>query len=242
MKVLTEADLRSAGGGTSQNEYRVSRDTFVTPLAKEYMRDHKIRLVIADEDAGRTRKTMTVSQRLSEGFVDAATGERLESKPEMMTHLRANLLVPKTHPRIELRGFLDSLQAQILLLQHECRREDLRRDLGSVLEAVKEIMGAEVKEEQVTFSLFGLSLEEIHRQSYQVKETFGMGHPVPEVSMGEMALRLNLLRTDVRKAELAAARSFPDGDRLGIVEGLNRLSSGVYVLFCRVVSGYYAKE
>ena len=53
----------------------------------------------------------------------------MEEKPEEMTHLRGNRLVPKTHPRIRFRGQLDSLMAQVLELQ--CRaaadRTALRR-------------------------------------------------------------------------------------------------------------------
>ena len=44
-------------------------------------------------------------------------------------------------------------------------------------------------------------------------------------------------------AELAAARAFECGgnscSRPDIIEGLNRMSSCVYILMCRKLSGYY---
>ena len=53
--------------------------------------------------------------------------------------------------------------------------------------------------------------------------------------MGETALELNCLRTQVREAELAAAAAFGEG-REDILRCLNRLSSAVYILFCRLVA------
>ena len=40
-----------------------------------------------------------------------------EEKPEHMTHLNAQVLVRKDHPRIRFRGMLDLLEAELLLLE-----------------------------------------------------------------------------------------------------------------------------
>ena len=48
MKILTEAMLRSAALGEDTTEYCVDADVFVTPLAREYLRDRRISLVIAE--------------------------------------------------------------------------------------------------------------------------------------------------------------------------------------------------
>ena len=54
-----------------------------------------------------------------------ATGERLSDKPEDLTHLVDDeSLVPKTHPRIALRGKLDLLQSQLLDAQVAGRVQD----------------------------------------------------------------------------------------------------------------------
>ena len=42
-------------------------------------------------------------------------GGYMEEKPEHMTHLNGEYLVPKTHPRIRFRGAVDTLEAEILL-------------------------------------------------------------------------------------------------------------------------------
>ncbi|MFR2897964.1 hypothetical protein [Hungatella sp.] len=60
--------------------------------------------------------------------------------------------------------------------------------------------------------------------SHQVKETFGMNHPIPDASMGKTALELNLLRAEIREVELAAANAFEDEEKdFGIIKALNLL-------------------
>ncbi len=241
MEILTEVDLRAARITTS--EYRVLEGVFVTPLAREYLKERGIRLIrtaAPDDFSG----AMSVTQVKESGTVlyrDALTGETYQKKPEHMTHLCGNLLVSKSHPRIRFRGQLDSLQARIVLLQSEqSGSEKLCRDLGELLHFVQEILGAEVKEIPVRKQeLFGWGYEELREKSHHVREEFGFDHPIPSCTMDRQALELNVLRTEVREAELSAVASFPDGDVLGVIQAMNRLSSGVYILFCRVLAGYY---
>ena len=50
-----------------------------------------------------------------------------------MTHLDAQVLGPKDHPRIRFRGCVDSLEADLLLAQREAHDEGYRaicKDLG----------------------------------------------------------------------------------------------------------------
>ena len=44
-------------------------------------------------------------------------GGKLTEKPEHMTHLHSNVLVPKTHSRIAFRGAMDTLEGELLLAQ-----------------------------------------------------------------------------------------------------------------------------
>lgn len=248
MNVLTEADLRTAGISRADREYRVPEGTFVTPSAKEYLRDRGVCLVMipSSDKSSRPHASMTRTPIRKDGihtFKDAESGKGYEVKPEEMTHLRGNLLVSKTHPRIALRGKIDSLMARVLLMQVGCSSNQvLSRDLDSVLAYLQALLGAEVKEETLKETrLFGLDHSQIRTMSHNVKEHFGMDHPIPDCTMGETVLELNLLRTQVREAELAAANAFSEQDTLGLVEHLNRLSSGIYILFCRMVSGYYER-
>ncbi len=243
MKVLTEADLRTAKLSGKEKEYHVSEGTFVTGPAKEYLRDRGIRL-IWDKSPYQTMSCQKIVQQSPAPYVDAYTGKTYQKKPEEMTHLQGNLLVEKTDPRIELRGGLDFLQARVVLLQAKYRKNDrLREELDEVLRFIRAILGAEVKGDSCgELVLFGLRQEELKEMSHHVREYFGIDHPVPDSSMGEMALELNLLRTQVREVELAAARAFAEGDKLLVIQNLNRLSSGIYVLFCRCLIGYYEKK
>jgi ethanolamine utilization cobalamin adenosyltransferase len=74
----------------------------------------------------------------------------------------------------------------------------------------------------------------IHAISHNPLKYIGHDHLVPEVVHGVQVARLNLLRTQIREAELLAADVFIDRDfrvtRPDIMLALNRLSSAVYVL------------
>ena len=174
-------------------------------------------------------------------YVDYAGGRTLTEKPEEMTHLHGNVLVSKTHPRIAFRGKLDSLSAEILRVQEaawEAGETELAGHLQEVLDYVRDILGAEVKDEPLRgIRLEGMDAAAIRYASHHIRETAGIDHPIPDHRMGACAMALNRLRTEVRETELAAAQAFADESgrcaRKDIVEGLNRLSSYVYILFCR---------
>ena len=247
MNVLTEANLRSAHLVPGTKDFKVPAGTFVTPLAKQYLRDRNIRLVEQVHSAIEMPRVPIVPNG-EYTYIDAKTGQGYREKPEHMTHLRGNLLVPKTDLRIKLRGKLDSLEADILKTQvmaMQCGMPALAADLQDALRYTKQILAAEVKEEPLAeAALFGLSQAKLRYISHHIQEEFGISHPVPDYRMGEPAVSLNLLRTRVRETELAAAAFAKDlgAPRYDIVQALNRLSSGIYILFCRVVTGYYGKE
>lgn len=246
MKILTETMLRAATLAKNTTEYRVEPDVFVTPLAKEYLRDRGISLVIMDSQPAVMTRTPLPSHG-KHTYIDAQTGAGYSEKPEHMTHLRGNLLVPKTHPRIEFRGRLDSLQAEIICLQAEAcekKQDKLVTDLGDILYGTRCILGAEVKEEPLEpMKILGMTDKELRANSHNVKKYLGMDHPIPDYTMGRMAADLNRLRAKVREVELSAAHAFMTAEgvveRPDIIQHLNRLSSGVYIIFCRWLAGYY---
>ena len=246
MKILTETKLRAAALSKNTTEYRVESDVFVTPLAKEYLRDRGITLRIIDPQPAVMTRTPLVKQG-QRTYIDAATGAGYKEKPEYMTHLRGNVLVSKTHPRIEFRGQLDSLQADIVCLQTQAFDDGklgLIEDLGEILQAVQHILGAEVKDAPMErIQLLGLTDEELREQSHNVKKYIGIDHPIPDYRMGRMAAELNRLRTRIREVELSAARAFisEEGsiERQDIIQQLNRMSSGAYIIYCRWLAGFY---
>jgi ethanolamine utilization cobalamin adenosyltransferase len=168
-------------------------------------------------------------------------------KPEYLTHLCADVLVPKTHGRIRFRGILDSLEADVIeaqALASSLGEGWYTERLGETLDCLRRVLAAEVKETPLPeFTLFGLSEEELHAQSHNVRAAFGMdGHPVPDYTMGPLAVRLNTLRARIREGELLAVRVFWGGaeerpcGREDIIRVMNRLSSAFYWLFCRCIS------
>ena len=165
----------------------------------------------------------------------------------MMTSLSGDRMVSKADGRIRFRGLIDSLESETIEVQFlaDSLGEQYYRDaLGEVLDYLREIMAAEVRESPFGMRcLFGLSTEELHRQSHDVAGAFGFaGHPLPDYRQGPLAALLNTLRAHIREVELCAVRVFG-----GAAEGaspprredlplaLNSLSSALYWLYCRSV-------
>lgn len=240
MKIIDESDLRAGLIPQSTKVYRVAQGCALTPLAKEYLASRGIAVIYGKFTAGDAQATAQTKK--FKRYTDAATGQILAEKPEYMTQICGNLLVPKTHPRIELRGRLDSLESKILEVQLAAKRagkEALYADLNEVLSYVRAVLAAEVKDKSFDrTTLFGLDEDGLRRVSHNTKDEFGFTHPVPDAAMGESAVLLNSLRTQARECELSAVRAFGSG-RVDIVRALNRLSSGIYILFCREVAGRY---
>ena len=160
------------------------------------------------------------------------SGGWVEEKPESMTHLHGNVLVPKTHPRIAFRGAMDTLEAELLLAQQVLQGEK-RQQVGEVLQLSRQILKWEVLEEPAAApGLLGLSWEELHRRSHFPQDCYGQPHFMPQVTDGPEILQLNRARCAARAAELAAAGAFADreGGREDLLLLLNRLSSALYVL------------
>ncbi|MDR1971842.1 MAG: hypothetical protein LBQ46_07960 [Treponema sp.] len=160
-------------------------------------------------------------------------------------------LVSKTDRRIRFRGLIDSLEAETIeaqVLASGLGEPYYCGCLGELLAALRGILAAEVKETSFTLpDLFGFSPEELHRQTHNPAASFGLaGHPLPDYRQGSLAARLNTLRAHVREAELYAVRAFcPEAAagpaevaarREDLAQALNRLSSALYWLYCRLLS------
>ena len=221
MDVLTEASLRSACP-LGECEYTYAPGTFVTKTAREYAVQHHIRLV----EQGWTAM----------GYTKPADEGAAAVKPEAMTHIRAGELVAKTDPRIGFRGKMDSFQGEVLCTMafaHRSKKAWLVDDLTDVLQLCRNILAAEVKQTPLAeWTLFGMDAESIHKASHQPP------HPVPDYRMGETAMALNRLRALSRELELCWLAAYPSEARPDIVLALNRLSSGLYLLFRKEVKDH----
>ncbi len=252
MDILTEADLRCGKIKAVNGIVTVNEGTFVTPLAYEYLKSNSIDLAFSSKSnkGGSFGKGVMSYSKIpatgSRRFVDFETGCGYSEKPEHMTHLRENLLVSKDNPRILLRGKFDSLEAIIINTQIVAQKNgygNIAEDLEDVLSFVQVLLACEVKDEAVPeIKLLGMNSQRLRYVSHHLKEEFGIEHSVPHYSMGEVCAALNFLRTFIRETELAAVKAFyRDGkiERSDIVEALNRLSSCVYIIFCKKVTEQY---
>lgn len=201
--------------------YLGARDQ-LTSSARDYLTRERIEILPASQAAPERYRL------LSGGF--------MEGKPEHMTHLNAQVLVPKTHPRIAFRGKLDSLEAELLLCGQDFPH--LEKDLGEVLELARRIIRCDVLEEPLPDGkLCGLTEEELHKRSHFPQDFYGQPHFMPGIKDSREVLRLNRLRCAVREAEISAAAAFvtPEGSvtRPDILRAMNRMSSMVYILMIR---------
>ncbi len=164
------------------------------------------------------------------------SGGYMDEKPEHMTHLHGDVLVPKTHPRIAFRGAMDLLEAELLLcaLHVPACQKELEEILALARNILRwEVLGEPVREEP----LCGLTQQELRSHSHRPQDYYGQPHFMPSVSDGEAVLRLNRVRSIARMAELKAAAAFttPTGglEREDILRCLNRMSSMLYILMIK---------
>ena len=199
--------------------FYLGRGDQLTSAARDWLNRERIGILPADQ-------ARPDRYRLSGGgFV--------EEKPEHMTHLNAQLLVPKTHPRILFRGKVDTLEAELILAQ--LALPEKAPQLGEILALARRILRCDVLEEPLQQeTLCGLTQEEQRRRSHFPQEYYGQPHFMPESSDGEAVALLNRVRCAAREAELAAAAAFRDREgnptRLDILRALNRMSSMLYIL------------
>ena len=166
------------------------------------------------------------------------SGAMLSEKPEHMTHLHGNILVPKTHPRIAFRGTIDTLEGELLLAQAAlCKPHD--EQLGEILNFARGIIRCDVMDEPVPEGkLCGMTDQELRQRSHFPQNFYGQPHFMPEAQDGEQLLRVNRARCAARAAELAAVNAFCDREgnptRPDILKALNRLSSMLYIIMIQL--------
>jgi ethanolamine utilization cobalamin adenosyltransferase len=223
----------------------VAPGTLVTPSAAEYLKTRGISITYGD-----ARETPAVATTGTTGRKEkpldspppavrfyGPDGGSFDHKPEALTHLQGNHLVYKDHPRIIWRGKLDRLTALIVEAQYlgvEKENQELVDELQEILEFVRRLLPCEYKNIPVEeFHLLGLSSQELRDRSHNPAQYYGHPHLLTDYRMGPLSIRLNLLRTEVREVECAAAAAFngvgtPRRD--DIIEALNRLSSLFYIM------------
>ena len=188
----------------------------LTSDARDYLNRERIQILPAEQARPQRYRLLT--------------GGYMEEKPEHMTHLNGEFLVPKTHPRIAFRGAMDTLEAEILLCQ--LALPDFRKELGELLELARNLIRCDVLGEPVKeTNLCGLTQEQLRSHSHRPQDFYGQPHFMPSAEDGETVLRLNRVRCAAREAELKAVAAMPE--REDILRAMNRMSSMVYILMIR---------
>lgn len=212
----TKANIRNREG---KRVFFLGKGDQLTSSARDYLTEHRIEIRPAE-----TAKIETY-RLLNGGF--------FTEKPEHMTHLQGDILVPKSHPRIAFRGAVDTLEAELLLCQQAAPH--LKEKLQEILELTRRLIPCEVLGEPVTEGkLCGLTEHEIRTHSHYPQAHYGQPHFMPAVSDGPVILQLNKARTAARQGELRAVAAFVDENgnptREDILRCCNRLSSILYIM------------
>ena len=160
-------------------------------------------------------------------------GGYMDVKPEYMTHLNAQVLVPKTHPRILFRGAVDTLEAE-LLLACASATGDIRKQLEEALDYTRNLLRYEVLDEPVKETLLGgMDEKTLRERSHRPQEFYGQPHFMPGPEDGLLLLQVNKARCAARAAELKAVAAFPEG-REDLLRAFNRLSSFLYLIMIQL--------
>ena len=172
-------------------------------------------------------------------------GSAVRDKPSHLTQLDAHRFAPKTDARIRLRGRLDSLHALTLAVGARARAEGhtvTAGQLDTLAAYCRELLAAEYHGRAPgAIALADLDEDTIHHASHHPEEAVGLPHLVPDADHPETLHWLNLLRCQVREAEVLVLDAYPpDRDHSEVARGLsraiNRLSSAVYVLELRLAA------
>ena len=210
------ANIRNRDG---KRVYYLGRGDQLTSTARDFLRRERIE-ILPGSQARPERYRL-----LSGGYA--------EEKPEHMTHLNGEVLVPKTHPRIRFRGKMDTLEAELILCQLVPGAPE--GALGEILDLSRKILRCDVLEEPLRQdTLCGLTQDEQRERSHMPQDYYGQPHFMPQASDGSVIAGLNRARCFAREAELAAVEAFSDREgnllREDIPKALNRMSSMLYLL------------
>jgi len=255
--VITESELRELWRDGKNELPPFPPGTRFSPSAQDFLKAHNLQIRFESAPASNLQPPTSNSGKpewdkpgtfpvVLTGPVPVCSvcGQPLppSGKPDHMTQLDAGHFAPKTHPRVKLRGRLDTLHALIMLVAAEARRYQLPRlagHLDTLAAYCREIQSAEYNDRAVQpLAVAGKSEEEIHEISHWPDKHLGIPHIVPGPDDHAILHWLNYVRTTTREVEIVALEVYPPpeprnpstGSGQGLARALNRLSSAVYYL------------
>lgn len=211
-----KSNIRNRGG---KRVFFLGKEDTLTPSARDWLRNERIEILPAEQ--------ANIQEYATEN------GAIFREKPENYTHLRGNILVPKTHPVIAFRGAVDTLQAQLLLAQAVVPMV-MQPMVGEILTLARNLIRWEVLQEPAEFhTLLGLTAEQLREHSHFPLKYYGIPHFMPEYTDGTAILQLNVCRCAARNVELTAVHAFGE-TRADLLLLLNRMSSAIYILMVQL--------
>ncbi len=248
IQYITEDEAKTRAQ-KSTGQCRIFSYERLTPAAAEYLRANNCTIVQAEkhpisfENASSIpipgETVAPVAEAVEPSVAAPVASAACVCKPcAGSTYLDAETRVLKSHPRIEIRGRLDSLIAVTVLVQTQFDSQNrlpglLKSGLNDIKNWLWQILASDVSGEPVgALSAYGMNAEMIHAVSLDPQTYLGQGHIVPDAALGQNVALLNWLRTEAREIEVVLAKH---GDREDLLEACNRLSTAVYVLMLLTV-------
>ena len=233
MRFLTEEDIKTRCSAPG-SMLRLAADERLTPSASEYASRFRIEIV---QHCGTCAVEQTAKAEVSLDVRRPSVTTATACVP--MTHLDAGSVVPKSHPRVEFRGKLDSLLATAILVRTQfdarnCIAPYLKECLDDVTTWIMCILTSDVSGEAcIIKGMGGMDMDTVHTVSRDPDTYLGITPFVPDGSLGGNAALVNWLRALAREAEVAGAKCALG--REDVASALNRLSSALYVLLLLTV-------
>ncbi len=221
MNFLTEEDIRARNVGNG-GTLVLAKGERLTPSATEYANELRITVQDSNVSGG--------ACDVSEGAACSATGC---NPAQELTYLEQGVQVPKNHPAVTMRGKLDTMLSQIVLVQTQFDPKDrrpafLKQCLQDLHAWVMLTLQGEVTGQSVCpAGMGGMDVPTLYTISREPKKYLGIDHLVAQGDMGGNVALLNWLRASVREVEVVAVSCSRNMD---VLCSLNRLSSAIYVL------------
>lgn len=161
------------------------------------------------------------------------------------THLDADTQVHKSHPRIELRGRLDTLIGVAVVVQTQFDPknrlpETLRTGLADLKNWLWQMLCSEVSGQPLpALTVCGMPPAMLQAVCLDPMAHIGQPHVVPDAGLGPNVALLNWFRAQVRELEVLLAKT---GERDDLLEAANRLSTAASVLMLLTVMAEQGRE
>lgn len=247
--VITEFSIKTYLKSNDSGIFILKKDMILTPSARQFLSEKGIEIIKEGDEVKTQEKIIEKAVEIKEILpkFKGINGEFYIEKGEYMTHLWKDILVPKNNTRIILRGKIDNLLAEWLMVHkrlNERKNQKLTEDLNEIFDYIKKIMNAEILDNTLNIEgCFKYSLDKIKEISHNPKKYFDTEHLFAiDATYDEIVLEMNRIRTIVRQLELSAVDAYYSQEGLKkaeIILALNRLSSAIYIIMLKGKSGKY---